>query len=102
MRKITNNAVNAFMQAKSFSEGNTTVRVLPNVTILSLFGNDIAYRYNDPEKTLSINSCGYKTATTKERLNAIEGVNIQPKAGKWYLNGVEWDGNLIDVNRAQK
>lgn len=98
MRKITNNAANAFMCAKSFSESNTTVVVLPNVTVLSLFGNEIAYRYNDPNKTLSITNAGYKTNTTKERLNGIDGVSIRQVKGKWFLNGKEWDGKLIDVN----
>ena len=32
---------------------------------------------------------GYKTNTTKERLNGIPGVCIQQKKGVWYLNGKE-------------
>ena len=72
--------------------------MLPNVTILKLFGNPIAYRYNDPEKTLSITNCGYKTATTKERLNALPNVNIKQVKGEWFLNGVEWNGEYIDIN----
>jgi len=97
MRKITEKSMDAFNNAESFKSGNTEVEVLPNVTILKLFGNSIAYRYNDPERTLSITNCGYETATTKERLNGIEGVNIKQIRGTWFLNGVEWDGNLIDV-----
>lgn len=50
MRTISQNAVNAFLCSTKFGEGNTTVLVEPNVTILVLFGNKIAYRYNDPEK----------------------------------------------------
>lgn len=97
MRKITNEAVNAFMNAKKYNSGNTKVDILPNVTIMSLFGNKIAYRYNDPEKTLSITNCGWESNTTKERLNAINGVNISCKKGQWFLNGIIWDGRLIDV-----
>ena len=97
MRKITNNSIACFMSATKFSGGNTTVEVLPNVTKLLLHGNCIAYRYNDPEKTLSITNCGWFSNTTKERLNAIQGVSIQQKKGIWFLNGVEWDGKLIDV-----
>jgi hypothetical protein len=70
---------------------------LPNVTILKLFGNEIAYRYNDPEKTLSITNCGWESSTTKERLNGIEGVRIHQRKGQWYLNGKEWNGELINV-----
>ncbi len=97
MRTITENAIEKFLQAETFKSGNTIVEVLPNVTILKLFGNAIAYQYNDPEKTLSITNCGWKTATTKERLNAIPNVNIVQKKGEWFLNDVEWDGELIDI-----
>jgi len=97
MRKITQNAVNAFLQGSRFNDNNTSVEVLPNVTILSLHGNKIAYLYNDPERTLSITNCGWFTNTTKDRLNAIPNVSIQQKKGVWYLNGKEWDGELIDV-----
>ena len=99
MRQITNNAINAFMQAKKFGGGNTTVQVLPNVTVLLLFGNEIAYRYNDPGRTLSITNAGWDTVITKERLNAIPGVNIQQKDFTWYLNGKKWNGDLIDIEK---
>ena len=98
MRTITENAIEKFLNAETFKSSNTSVEVLPNVTILKLFGNPIAYRYNDPERTLSITNCGYKTATTKERLNALPNVNIKQVKGKWFLNGAEWDGEYIDIN----
>jgi len=97
MRQITYNAVQHFMNGKSFKSSNTEIVVSPNVTTFKLFGNEIAYKYNDPEKTISITNCGYQTVTTKERLNAIPGVNIQQKNFVWYLNGQEWDGNLINI-----
>lgn len=96
-RKITTQAIAAFESAKPFNQSNTSVVVMPNVTILSLHGNVIAYRYNDPERTLSITNAGWFSNTTKERLNALPGVRINQKAGVWYLNGKEWDGKLIDV-----
>jgi len=98
MRTITEKAIEKFLNAETFKSSNTSVEVLPNVTILKLFGNPIAYRYNDPERTLSITNCGYKTATTKERLNALPNVNIKQVKGKWFLNGAEWDGEYIDIN----
>lgn len=97
MRKITKESVDAFMNARKFKKGNMEVEVLPNVTILKLHGNEIAYRYNDPERTLSITDAGWQTNTTKERLNGIPNVNIHQKDWVWYLNGEEWNGNLIDV-----
>lgn len=97
MRKITQETVKAFNNSTRFKKANMEVEVLPNVTIMKLHGNAIAYRYNDPEKTLSITNCGWQTNTTKERLNAIEGVDIYQKSGQWFLNGKEWNGELIDV-----
>ena len=97
MKKISEEAAEKFMNAEPFHKSNTEVKVLPNVTVLLLFGNEIAYRYNDPERTLSIKNAGWKTQTTKERLNAIPNVQINQIKGKWYLNGNEWDGKLIDV-----
>ena len=97
MKKITENAIEKFLNAETFKMSNTEVEVLPNVTILKLFGNPIAYRYNNPENTLSITNCGWKSNTTKERLNGLPNVRISQKSGKWFLNGVEWNGKLTDV-----
>ena len=98
MKQITENAIEKFLTAETFKVSNTEVEVLPNVTILKLFGNPIAYKYNDPNKTLSITNAGWKTNTTKERLNALPNISISQKKGVWYLNGTEWNGNLIDIN----
>ena len=97
MRSITVEAVKHFNSASSFKKGNTEVKVLPNVTVLILFGNEIAYKYNDPQNTLSITTAGYKTKTTKERLNGLSNVSINQSKGIWYLNGVEWNGKRIDI-----
>ena len=98
MRKITAQAVDAFMDARPFKKDNMQVEVLLNCTILRLHGNAIAYRYNDPDRTLTITNCGWLSNTTKERLNGIPGVSINQKKGQWYLNGEVWNGNLIDIS----
>ena len=97
MRKITEDSVQAFMNAEKFKRDNTEVEVLPNVTILRLFSNAIAYRYNNPERTLSITNCGWRSKTTKERLNGLPNVSVYQYRRVWYLNDEEWDGKLIDV-----
>lgn len=97
MKKITKESIEAFMNQKEFNKQNMKVEVLLNVTILKLHNNAIAYLYNDPEKTLSITNCGWFSNTTKERLNALPNVSIQQKKGIWYLNGKEWNGQLIDI-----
>ena len=98
MRQITRQSINAFLNAKKFKKQNMEVEVLPNVTILYLHNNAIAYRYNDPQRTLTISNYGWFTPTTKERLNALPNVHIQQKNFKWFLNGEEWNGNKIDIN----
>jgi len=98
MTKITKESVRAFLNAKKFNKSNMSVEVLPNVTILRYQGNAIAYKYNDPKQTLSITNCGWFSKTTKERLNGLPGVYIHQKNFIWYLNGQEWEGNLIDIN----
>ena len=97
MRKITKESVGAFLNAKTFNKANMQVEVLPNVTLLKLHGNIIAYLYNDPNKTLSITNCGWFSNTTKERLNALPNVSISQKNWDWYLNDKLWDGKLIDI-----
>ena len=99
MKKISMDAARAFLMGKKFKRGNTEVRVLPNVSVLLLHGNEIAYQYNDPERTLSVTNAGWFSVTTKERLNAIDGVSINQKNWVWYLNGEAWDGNLKDVKQ---
>jgi len=97
MRKITQDAVHAFENAIRFKRDNTEIDVLLNVTIMKLFGNPIAYLYNDPDRTLSVTTHGWFTNVTKERLNGIPGIKIIQKNGVWYLNGNVWDGRLVDI-----
>ena len=97
MKQITNDSINAFLNARKFNRQNMSVEVLPNVTTLKLHNNAIAYKYNTPERTLSITNCGWFSNTTKERLNGLPNVNIYQKNFKWFLNGQEWNGDLINV-----
>jgi len=97
MKKITEQSINAFLNAENFNKANTSVEVLPNVTILKLHNNPIAFKYNDPNETLSITNCGWFSNTTKERLNGLPNVKINQKNFEWFLNGKQWDGKLIDI-----
>jgi len=97
MKQITTKSIHCFLNAIPMQSANMEIKVLPNVTIMLLHGNEIAYRYKDPKKTISITNCGWFSNTTKERLNSIPSVNISQKDFKWYLNGVLWDGKLIDI-----
>ena len=72
MRKITSNAINAFMNNNKFSESNTRVNVIDDgsnqKTELYLFDNLIAYKINE---NYYISSAGWSTPTTRERLNGL-------------------------------
>lgn len=90
MRKITKEAVNAFINDRSFNQGNTSVRVYGDITGLYLHGHLIAQR-DTTDNTLHITSAGWETNTTRERLNGIPGVSISQRKWTWYLNGVVWE-----------
>lgn len=95
-RKITTDAIKAFMAGEKFNRDNTQVFVGETRTSsLHLYGNLIARRFYDGQ--LCITNAGWFSNTTKERLNGIPGVSICQKKGVWYLNGVEWDGSWIEV-----
>ena len=62
---------------------------------LYLFGNRIAWW---DLNGIWIDTCGWRSNTTKERLNAIPGVKIVQKDFSWYLNGKAWDGSAIRIS----
>lgn len=72
----------------------TKIKVEGDWYVVRLWGNPIA-KYDG--HTLEIDSCGYYTLTTVNRLNgilnAICGGTIWRKGGRFFLNDKEWDGN---------
>lgn len=96
MRTITNSVTSAFLANRAFKSGNdeSYFDIDDNVTYLKLHGHIIAKKQNN---RLFITNCGYFTNVTKERLNGLPNVRIAQKKGIWYLNGKEWDGNLIEI-----
>ena len=119
MRKITDKAIKAFLNEERFKQSNTEVKVwhvepnVPNnytplsvVTTLSLHGNIIAkmvrqHINGEYQATITITSAGWKTVTTKERLNGllhhIKAGRIQQRNFEWYLNDEYWDGYDLTV-----
>ncbi len=119
MRKITNKAIVAFLNEEEFKQGNTEVKVryedplvpkeyipLTVITELLLHGNMIAkmvrqHINGEYQTTISMTSAGWKTVTTKERLNGllhhIKAGKIQQRDFEWYLNDEYWNGDVIIV-----
>lgn len=88
MRKITSEACHALQNKYAYKLGNTEVFTNGGETVMLLHGHEIAKVLS---RGLYIRSAGWETATTKERLNGIIGVQVQQKAGQWYLNGKKWE-----------
>lgn len=102
MRKITKQSVNKFFAGRPMKSGNMQTRTMSfdNAFGLYLHGNLVAKRRYDE---ITLYDCGWKTTTTKERLNGIlEHLNlpkIYQRKGKWYRDGKEWiSGEVITRN----
>ena len=91
MRKITSEAVDKFLSKTPFRKSNMSVVEIGGVYKLKLHGNTIATI--DELGVLSVSNAGWRSNTTKERLNGIPGVRVHQKNWNWFLNGVEWDGS---------
>ncbi len=102
MRQVSETIVNAFTLGIAKKQGNTQT----DGQSLYLHGNKIAEWRKDG---LYISNGGYEptdrhgneltgSVTTKDRLNALPGVNISQTKCKWYLNGNEWNGEWIKID----
>ena len=98
MRQITKQSINAFYNKGKLKKQNMNVFFdrYDNKSRMLLHNNCIA-TYDHDYKRLVISNCGWFTPTTKERLNGLTGVSIQQKSFKWFLNGVEWNGESITI-----
>ena len=97
-RQITENAVRAFLLGDNFKQSNTEVKYgkYNDVAVMYLFDNEIAF-YSPTTKILEITTAGWNTVTTRERLNGLPNVSVTQRKGQLYLNGKEWDGELITI-----
>lgn len=91
MRDVTKIVVSAFMQHKARKVGNTE----STGERLYLHGNCIA-RWSG--ENVEVTNAGWRSATTKDRLNGIPGVSVYQKRGEWHLNGEEWGGEWKQIN----
>ena len=96
MRKITKEAINAFMNHKRFKKANTEVYIGEFTTLLILFGNTIAYHHQH-NGAIEITICKHNTRTTRERLNGIPGVCVRSIQCNLSLNNRKWDGDLVNI-----
>lgn len=83
MRKVSREAAYSFRNNVKYSSKNTIVIVYGAETHLVLHGNIIAKTIGE---NIYINHCGWKTTTTRDRLNAFANVNIRIFKGDFILN----------------
>ena len=107
MREITEQSAAAFMAARPFRKGNTEVIVENGKTTLYLHGNPIARKIGP---RVEVSTAGWKTNTTKERLNGLLSyfdIPIQSKyarvwqhRGEWRMTApaTEWQPQVIDAD----
>ena len=95
MRKITEQAAQAFINNTAFCLSNTTVTSNGDTTVMILHGNQIAKMENGE---LYISCGGWTSVTTKERLNGLlecldlSNLKVRQKDFTWYLgNGEEFN-----------
>ena len=98
-KKITMDSVDAFLTDKEFRRENMEVNTNGDVTYLRLWGNTIATKTNDGR--VYIDTCGWHTVTTKERLNyLLDNYNlprIYQKNWLWYIGSSPWNGGKTCV-----
>ena len=98
MRKITEQAVNKFINKEAFRSGNTKVEIRDGIAYFYLHDNCIAILGDDE---LFISTCTWETTTTKERLNGIlskvlgSSYQIRQKNFIWYIKDESLNGTKV-------
>lgn len=82
MRLVEKQMLEAIRNHNDFDCGNTMVSVNGAWVFVYLHGN-LIFGMNYKTHVKAYNSCGWRTLTTKNRLNAL-GADIYQKNGCWY------------------
>lgn len=96
MRTIEKQMLQAIQERKNWRLDNTSVHVNADkgCLLVRLHGNLIAIIWPGQEVTLS--DCGWRSPTTKSRLNALasyfELPQFSTKKGQWYCGNKLWIG----------
>jgi hypothetical protein len=98
MKIVTQNAVACFHKGGNATFSNTQVVTENGVSKMYLFGNLIATLEHKVGGVMKITNAGWRSNTTKERLNALPNVNINQKNFDWHLNGEQWNGAWVQIN----
>ena len=100
MRKIEEQMVQAVFSGRNFKKSNTRVKVENDYSYVYLHNNLIAMVHR-PSRMMWISNCGWFTATTKSRLNAL-GAGIKQRDLVWYVDGVTIGSAVVCLDRNRK
>ena len=99
MRTICQKIQKAIKEKKNFKCKHDEVEWNEEKThcVYSYRGNEIASIaiQKNGKQSLSIRTCGYETATTKNRLNSFDGVDVHQQDFQWFLNGEKWNDTFF-------
>lgn len=107
MKAVEKKMLRAIKERKNLTCGNTTVRFINGNCVVHLFGNVIASSEGDK---WWLRDCGWRTPTTKSRLNALLSflrdsmTYIYQKKRVWYVRDFvgeeeyEWRGHITVHN----
>lgn len=91
MRIVTRDCIQALIEGRDITIDNTKVRG----NTLYLHDNPIIQVRDDG---VYIQTCGWNTITTRERLSGLPKVSVYSHKRQLHLNGAPWDGNWIKVD----
>ena len=84
------------MRRERFKKSNTEVRIVNGLPQMYLFNNKIAEMKSEGD--ICINTCGWMSKTTRERLNAF--IDIRIDKGNFIINEkFKWDGSWLNISR---
>lgn len=102
MRKIERLMINAIRNRQDFKLANTEVVCdpeNPNFAVSVYLHNSCIATFDDKHSLVFWSNCGYKTATTKSRLNAILGefckAGIYQRDFQWYAYRPQFSDELF-------
>ena len=95
-RKISQAGAMALESKRKLHQSNTSVEIEFGEWVLKLHGNAISRIADNGD--LFVTTAGWNTPTTRERLNALNGVSVHQKNYQLYLNDKEWDGSWVKVS----
>ena len=96
-RKISQAGAMALESKRKLHQSNTSVEIdSDGEWILKLHGNAISRIADNGD--LFVTTAGWNTPTTRERLNALNGVSVHQKNFQLYLNDKEWNGSWVKVS----